>query len=399
MPGVTKRIYEHEIRDIVSMWDNQLKSIQTLLPKNYGHSDIIELLKKFYPHDWRSVEIKYLYYQRKDRYLKKRFNKARYNMKEPEKLLYSSRVYRKFMSDDIRNQYADSYSEKQATVATELLWDKRKTRIDRINRKIEQSLSKTQQVTPEFIAQLIGFYERKSTSQKDRMYILLEIKKYYSSEIMQFFFKLNDTELNKQLRQIAFEHLQSFDYRPRARRQKYMQVHTKNKKRKEYLKKIYPDEQYKIPKNPNELEYRIENSKEQKIKTYDFFISHSCRDSDVVQALIRHENQQGKNVFCDWISDSDYLKRHLLCDATLKVLEKRLLQSKALIFVDSGNSRQSVWCKYELNYFRNLKKLLFVIDVKDILNGEFSVQPFTDEWYMDSHYKEMALLEGRNILV
>lgn len=58
-------------------------------------------------------------------------------------------------------------------------------------------------------------------------------------QIIRFFFKLNDTELNKQLRWIAFYHLQSFNYQPRARRQKFMQVHTKNKKRKEYLKKVY----------------------------------------------------------------------------------------------------------------------------------------------------------------
>lgn len=41
-------------------------------------------------------------------------------------------------------------------------------------------LSKVQQVTPSFIDQLIGLYERKNTSQKDRRYILLELKKYYS---------------------------------------------------------------------------------------------------------------------------------------------------------------------------------------------------------------------------
>lgn len=49
-----------------------------------------------------------------------------------------------------------------------------------------------------------------------------------------------------------------------------MQVHTKNKKRKQYLRNVYPDEKYNIPQNPNELEYRIMNAKEQKIKRYDF---------------------------------------------------------------------------------------------------------------------------------
>lgn len=126
---------------------------------------------------------------------------------------------------------------------------------------------------------MIGLYERKNASQKDRLYILLELKKYYSPKIINFFFKINDTELNKQLRWEAFYHLQSFNYQPRARKQKYMQVHTKNKKRKKFLRDVYPNQTYHIPKNPYELEYRIENSKEQKIKEYDFFISHSSKDS------------------------------------------------------------------------------------------------------------------------
>ena len=124
-----------------------------------------------------------------------------------------------------------------------------------------------------------------------------------------------------------------------------MQVHTKNKKRKCYLKEVYPYEEYNIPQNPDELEYRIENSKEQKIKSFDYFISHSSKDSKEVQQLIYDENQRGKNVFCDWINDVDYLKRHLLCAATLKVIEERMKQSKALIFVQSENSLKSIWCK------------------------------------------------------
>lgn len=52
----------------------------------------------------------------------------------------------------------------------------KKSKIDRINSKIEIALSKTQQVTPSFINQLIGLYERKNTTQKDKVYILLELK-------------------------------------------------------------------------------------------------------------------------------------------------------------------------------------------------------------------------------
>lgn len=42
MSGVTKHIFDQEVRDILSMWDCEIKTIQPLLPKEYSKSDIIE---------------------------------------------------------------------------------------------------------------------------------------------------------------------------------------------------------------------------------------------------------------------------------------------------------------------------------------------------------------------
>lgn len=72
MSGVTKHIFNQEVRDILSMWDCEIKTIEPLLPKEYSSGDIITLLKEFYPHEWHSVEIKYVYYQTKDRYIKRK---------------------------------------------------------------------------------------------------------------------------------------------------------------------------------------------------------------------------------------------------------------------------------------------------------------------------------------
>lgn len=398
MPGVTKHIYDHEIRDIMTMWNHQIKSIQLVLSKYYTEADIVSTLKHYYPQEWNSVEFKYSYYQTKDRYLNNRYGKIRFCMKKPEILLLNVSIYKKIMMPEYRKAYSDNYSEKERALVEEKLWTKRKPKIEKIDQKIEKALIKTQQVTPSFIDQLLGLYERKIASQKDRMYILLELKKYYSPKIVQFFFKLNDTELNKQLREETFHHLQSFNYQPRARRQKYMQVHTKNAKRKKFLKDVYPYQTCTIPQNPNELEYRIENSKDQKLKEFDYFISHSSYDSVSVQQLIRAQNQQGKNVFCDWINDVDYLKRHLLCSATLKVIKKRLEQSKALIFVSSKNSLNSIWCKYELNYFRELNKLMYTIRIEDIGSNIFDLKLLESSSYIDSDYKNLALLEGSRVI-
>ena len=397
MSGVTKHIFEHELDDILSMWNTEIKSVTPLLPRKYTKADIIALLKYYYPHEWQSVESKYKYYRTKDKYLKRRFGKSRYNMSEPELLIQRVSAFKKIFSESYKCAHWNAYSERSRVDSSVKLWEARKSKIDRINSKIEIALSKTQQVTPSFINQLIGLYERKNTTQKDKVYILLELKKYYCEKTIQFFFKLNDTELNKQLREEAFFHLQSFNFNPRLRKHRFMRIHAKTKKRKCYLREVYPNERYDIPRNPDELEYRIENSKEQKLKSYDYFISHSSKDSKEVQKLIYVENQQGKNVFCDWINDIDYLKRHLLCDATLKVLEERMKQSKALIFVQSENSLKSIWCKYELNYFLALNRPIYVVDRESIVNNLFSLSQLDDNWFVDPNYKKTALITGEEI--
>ena len=371
MSGVTKHIAEQEKRNIISMWNKELKEINAILPQHYTSKDIVATLMRFYPHEWNSVVVKVEYYRIKEKHLERRGKKPRYEVEKPEKILESVSLYKSLMSCGTRERYAAAFDEQTRTQAEEVLWQKRKKKIERIDQKIKQAKQRTQVVTPDFIDAMIGLYNRKRTSQKDRVYILAELKKYYNIKIVRFLFKLNDTEVNEQLRDEAFYHLQSFGFQPRKRRQKYMQIHTKNRKRRWYLKNVYPKEKYDIPHNPDELEYRIKNAKEQKIKSYDYFISHSSKDSSSVQILIEHENGERKNVFCDWICDADYLKRHLLCEATLSVLKERLRQSKAILFVDSPNSRKSVWCRYELNFFASLKKPIYVISKKDIDTDNF----------------------------
>lgn len=386
--GITKRIYEHEIRDIKSMWISELKKVQEILPKVYNENDIIKLLKEFYPYEWKSVDFKYNYYKIKDKYLLNAGKKLRYKMLEPDRLIKTLPLFKKMLTKEYKEKYSKTFDEEKLRYKREELLKNRQSKIKRIDEKIEKALSKTQRVTPIYLDKLIGLYERKRTTQKDKVYILLELKKYYSEKIINFFLKVNDTEINYQLRWEAFYHLQSFNFNPRARRQKYMQVHTKNKKRKKYLKEVYAKEKFNIPLNPDELEYRIKNGREQQLKEFDFFISHSSKDGKAVQKLITYQNENGKNIFCDWINDSDYLKRNLLCKATLNVIELRLQQSKNLIFIESENSKNSVWCKYELNYYSELDRPIYYITKEDIENNNFNIRLLEDKWFIDKNYKE-----------
>lgn len=137
--------------------------------------------------------------------------------------------------------------------------------------------------------------------------------------------------------------------------------------------------------------------KEQKVKEYKYFISHSSSDAESVQKLIDYENEQGKLVFCDWINDSDYLKRSLVCEATLRVIEWRLQQSEAIIFVRSEKSLDSIWCQYKLNYFNGLGKPIYVMDKKDIDNMVFRIEKYPVEEYLNPQYKEPVLIEKNRI--
>lgn len=397
MPAVTKHIYDRQIFDIHLMWNKQLKQIANILPHKYDEKIIISTIKEFFPYEWQFVENCYEYYKIKDKYIEHFKGKKRYNMPTPCKLIQKNIIYRRLMSINVQQNYFRNYNYDTVQSERAKLYQKRKKAIDKVDNKIQLAKLKTQQVTPEFLDKLIGLYQRKRTTQKDKVYIITELKKYYSKDIIQFFLKVNDTEINRQLREIAFYHLQSFNYHPRLRKQKYMQVHTKNKKEKEYLKKIYPYEKYSIPFTPEELEYRIGYGREQLIKEFDFFISHSSVDSASVQKLVNYENKNKVNIFCDWINDADYLKRSLVCKATLKVIEKRLEQSKAVIFVLSDDSLKSIWCKYELNYFKELNRPIYVISTSDIEKDNYQLNQYNDNWYIDPNYKELALIHGKEI--
>lgn len=67
-------------------------------------------------------------------------------------------------------------------------------------------------------------------------------------------------------------------------------------------------------------------------------------------------------------------------------------QSKALIFVKSENSLSSIWCKYELNFFYELQKPIFIIEKDSIINKDFELKTINDYWFIDSDYKESTLI-------
>lgn len=390
--GYTKHMYENDIHGIKQNFNSYIKSISKILSKDYDFESIISLLKEYYPYEWQILNEKYQYYCKQDKTLLSRGKKIRYSMNSPENIIKHLKITKNLLSDEYKKNYIKNFDENKRLKYEYELKEIRTPKIQKIQKKVEKAKLKTQQMEPFFLDALMGLYDRKNTTQEDKVYIMNELQKYYCPKVINFFKKQLHSEYNMQLRQMALFHLQSLGHYAVLRKQKYMKIHTKNKKRKEFLKKVYPYQKFNIQFLPEELEYRISNnSKEQRLKVYDFFISHSSSDFQEVQNIIDELNTKNKNVYCDWIHDHDYLKRHLVGPATKSVIEKRLEQSNQLLFVESDNSLNSDWVKYELNYFLELGKPIFVIKKEDIQSENYKYTLLNDKWFINENYKAIDL--------
>lgn len=393
LSGYTKNKCLKEEEQAIYNLNLYIKNIIPLLPQEYDKGIILSFLETYYPHEIFLLNQKNIYYVIKEKGIRNHNKKSRFDFPKVEKMICNTKNYKLIFTVGFRNDHKLSFSQEVQEENIKKFKIKRLPKIKKTILKIEKAKQKTQEMEPEFIDKLIGLYERKTTTQKDKMYIMKELQKYYCDNVIKFFSKKNDTEINLQLREMAFKHLQSFGFDPRLRKQKYMSINIRNKKRKNYLKNVYSKEEYNISEIPEELEYRVKNSKEQLIKTYDYFISHSSLDYTLVQGLIKALNTQGKNIYCDWINDKDYLKRRLVGDATLNVIKVRMNQSKELIFVESENSLNSEWCKYELNYFKDLDKPLKYISVEKLNSKQYQLKNYCKDWFYDSDYKNISLFE------
>ena len=83
----------------------------------------------------------------------------------------------------------------------------------------------------------------------------------------------------------------------------------------------------------------------------------------------------------------------------IKCYKKRLEQSKALLFVSSNNSLNSVWCKLKLNYFLSLEREIYVIDKQDIDKNIYNIKILDSHFFIDPNYEKQTLFEGKKMSI
>lgn len=357
MPGKTKRKYQGEtIRLAKSLTRPLTLVVQTLKP-GYAEQDLLEAFKKYYPDEWNIISERYRVYSAKDSFLLSVGKKKRYYPKRPEEFFYSLPKVKHLLSKGYRIKHAEQYDEEARQKYIIQFESKRAGRIKKRQINIEKNTRKQQRVDPGFLDALIYAYHRKGNSTNDKLEIFNEIQKYDCDKAWEFFWKLNDSERNNEIRKCAFQHLQRSGHYVRLRKD------FKGKK------KSYMTEQSDFVGTPEILAQKLRNSKSvQSIKHYDLFVSHSYQDREKIYGIVAKANEVGLSCYVDWTADDDFLKRGLVSEFTKEVLKARMEQSANLLFISSEKARASEWVSFELEYYQEHVKneiLMIVLDGED----------------------------------
>ena len=347
-----KRKFSSETGKYMKGFTPQLTKVATTLPIEYDKQLLLEHYKQFYPNQWNILINRYDYYLGKDLQLLSVGKKKRYNHKNPINFFYSLAKVKQICSDAYKRKHKASYCEDGRQKAIEVLKKKVK--------KPKEISSKLQFTDPYHLDVFIFAYHKRGSTQHDKLEIVNELKKFKTKETIKFFQKLNDSERNSQIRNIAFEHLQSID------------AYVRKRKGFKGKKKSYHTDTDKFIVTPADLVDKLKRGGIQSKKAFDLFISHSYKDNKLVNKWVSEFNKHGLHIYCDWTSDNDFLKRELVSEFTEVVLKERISQSSKVLFLQTENSVDidrevlSPWVKMELEYASTTKKEIQCINTTSL---------------------------------
>lgn len=334
-----------------------LSIIQSILPINYNQNDILNLFKELYHYEWKIIEERYKSYKSKDDFLKKVGKKVRYKPTQPKYYLFELQKVKHMLSQEQRTLHKNNFNEYYRLKRLNQLREKSKLRISKINEKINVAKKHIQDIEPLYLDIFIQAYHKKGITTEEKMEIVKELQKYNSERVLTFFYELNDSERNNQIRKTTFMHLQS------------LSRYVKLRKGFKGKQKSYMTERTKFDMKPIDLVERIENDSIQNKKKFHYFISHSFEDNELVIQIKNQMNSLNLHVYCDWLNDTDFLKRTYASEYTKMVLKKRIEQSDKVLFLRSKNTNDqqnkffSEWVEMEILYAKELSKDIECIDL------------------------------------
>ena len=357
MSGKTKRKYQAENMRISKSMTRPLNQIVKTLKPGYTEKDLLDCYREYYPYVWEMLEERYRLYRAKDAFLKRKGKKTRYHPVRAEKFFFSLQKVKQLLSRGFRVKHAREYDEAER-VRLELAYrQKREHKNAEMRRKREEQHLDLQEIDPGFLDAMIVAYHQHGATTNDKMEICKEIQKFDCEKAWEFFWKLNDSEKNNQIRQYAFHVLQRAGHYVRLRK------HFKGKQ------KPYMHEKADLVGTPELLTQQLQQETSvQYAKTYDLFLSHSYQDKEQVRSFVKKANAAGLSCYVDWTADREFLRRSLVSQYTEEVLKFRMQHAKKLLYLSSERSRASDWVAFELKYYHDVVQreiLMVVLDGED----------------------------------
>ena len=206
MAGIAKRKYMSENIRIYKQMTNQLNSIKRILPEIYDGNILFDLYVEYFYSTIQMLDERYKYYRSKDIFLRSVGKKQRYKILNSKDFFFSSQKVKHMLSYGQRLQHKQQYREECKTDS-----------LIKLEQKLNKSLSKNliltqkneyiQNIEPIYIEVFIKIYHK--SNHLEKILIFNELKKFNNDKTITFFYKINDSERNNQIRRMAFQHLQS----------------------------------------------------------------------------------------------------------------------------------------------------------------------------------------------
>lgn len=354
--GRAKRKYCGELIRFQKTLREPIRNVLAIMPKGFTDKDFLSEFKLLYSYLWDDVRAKAKEYRRMDNGLKKKGFPKRYFFPSPA--VYVKKVSTPIIKNKALHEKLILETEEREHFRRTLLEECIK-KIKKRKSKLEANLKYTQKVTPSYSNYYIQTYfhcKQANPIDVDTRYaVLVEASKYKSPITIKFLHSVNASERNYHLRNFAFQALQRFGI-------KEVRLRKNRKGKKKAGDKIMP-----TPiETPDDLIHSIYNSQLEQMKKYDLFLSHSSFDSELLLSLKSVLNRCNINVYVDWVSDRNALKRELTNANTAKTIIERLKSSKALLYIHTQASQNSKWTPWELGFFHALKGKICIYNPDNI---------------------------------
>lgn len=349
MPGKTKRKFVGETIKYKKSFRGPILKVMKTMAYEYAPEALLQNFQKFYPKKWKELNDRYKQYQGLDDFLVKSGKKRRYKHLSPPNFFKSLPIVKSVCSDNYKQQRQATFNEESMAQAEESMTNTIKSP--------QPSPLLTQEVDPYYLEVYIAAYHKSGSTHSEKLEIISELRKFNTERTQLFFQKLNSSERNNHIRNIAFKHLQELGAFVRKRKG------FKGKKKQYHLEKV----NFKV--TPQDLAELLSSNSLQSTKTFDCFVSHSYKDSPLITDLKKQLNKHDIHIYYDWSSDNDFLKRELTSEFTEIVLKERIKQSRRVIFVQTNHSVseslkvKSPWVQMELDYAVEVGKEVYCLNL------------------------------------